>query len=226
MLPNQRPVARAEASTLPLSHALASGIVLVGLLVAPAAAAPPDMSVSFGFEPRLGTYDALDDALRAHHYAPVDSPLLPAWGLRGRVFFDSGVFAQLAMSYGLRVAAGTPAPTTTTLTETAGGVGYRLENGLFASLDAGFSAVTQSVSSALDGGALVYLGPSVHPRVGWSWLASQPMGWFVAVSAGINVHLPIGASHSNPMWETSFDRGAITAFTLGIESGLGRTKGK
>jgi len=72
------------------------------------------------------------------------------------------------MTYGLRLANGGRVPTSTTLTETTAGLGYRLPFGLFGSLDAGFSALTQSVGSTVDGGALVYLGPVVHPRIGWA----------------------------------------------------------
>lgn len=82
------------------------------------------------------------------------------------------------MSYGLRVAPGSPAPTTSTLTETMAGVGYHFGLGFFASLDAGFSAFTQSVSSSVDGGALVYMGPSLHPRVGWLIQLTRPWGSF------------------------------------------------
>ncbi len=196
---------------------------LLGITFVPRglAATPPDMSVTFGFEPRLGIYSTFDPKFEDHHYAPVDSSLLLAWGLRGRLFFDTNLFAELAMTYGLRVSPGNPAPTITTLSETAAGIGYRSSKGLLASLSLGFSSLTQSVSSTIDGGALVYLGPSVHPRIGWTWLASRPLGWAVAITTGVNLHFPIGSPHTNPLWEEPFRRALLPSFTLGIESGFG-----
>ena len=204
------------------------GWLLVGwmLLLMPVTAAGADVSVSFGFEPRVGAYASQDPEFEAHGYAPVGSAVLPAWGLRGRLFFDSGLFAQLTMSYGLRVAPGTPAPTTVTLIDTTAGLGYRFPWGGFAALDVGFEAMTVAVSSALDGGALVYLGPSVHPRIGWLAQVTEPLGWFVAITAGLNLHLPVGRPHANPLWEHPFRQSVIPAFTLGLESGFGLKGGR
>ncbi len=125
------------------------------------------------------------------------------------------------MTYGLKISPGDLAPTTTTLSEVAAGIGYRTNSGMFASLSVGFSSLIQVLSSNIDGGALVYLGPALHPRVGWSWLASRPLGWFIAATAGLNLHIPIGSPHTNPLWDEPFHRSTIPAFTLGIESGFG-----
>ncbi len=51
--------------------------LLAGISV-PAVAAP-SMAISAAFEPRIGTYAALDDKLAAYNFAPVGSPFLPAW---------------------------------------------------------------------------------------------------------------------------------------------------
>lgn len=197
------------------------GVLGALMLAAPDASATPSMSLSFGFEPRVGAYAAQDQELSAYGFAPVASAFLPVWGLRGRLYFASGLFGQLAMSYGLRVAPGDPSPTTISLTETTVGAGYRLPMGLFASLDLGFTAHTLSLGSLSDGGALVYLGPSIHPRVGWAKQLSGPLGSFLAVSLGVNVQFPLGSPHTNPLWEESFARAALPALTLGVESGFG-----
>ncbi len=195
--------------------------VFASLIAGAVAAAPPDMAVSFGFEPRVGTFAGLDERLRAYGFAPVASPVMPTWGLRGRAFFAGGFFGALTMTAGVRVTPGPAIPTTLSLTETTAGVGYHTSWGLFVSLEAGFSALTQSVSSTREGGALVYLGPVVAPRVGWLRQFFEPFGWFIAASIGGNVHVPIGRAHTNPLWEEPFTRSTITSFTLTIESGLG-----
>jgi len=183
-------------------------------------AAPPRVAVSFGFEPRVGGYASLDQRLTAYGFSPVGTAFLPAFGLRGRAFFANGLMVGLSMTYG--VGTGREAlPTTTTLTETTAGIGYRLPSGVFASLDAGFSFLTQTVASRTGGGALLYPGPVVHPRIGWAWQFFEPFGWFIAASVGLSVHLPVGAPHRNPLWEESFQRGALPALTIGLESGLG-----
>lgn len=205
----------------PAAHLATVCLVVLLLVGAARAQAAPGMSLSFGFEPRVGTYAADDAQLADYGFAPVGSALLPAWGLRGRAFVTERLFVGLAMTYGLRVAEGPVAPTTVTLTETALGAGYRFPWGGFASVDVGFAAQTTTLASRTDGGALVQLGPVVHPRVGWARQFTAPFGWFLAVSAGVNLHFPLGAPHSNPLWEASFRRAVQPALTLGIESGLG-----
>jgi len=66
------------------------------------ATAPPEsplegVSVSFAFEPRVGTYAALDSELRGYDFAPVRSPYLTAFGLRGRTWLDNGLLIELIM---------------------------------------------------------------------------------------------------------------------------------
>jgi hypothetical protein len=182
--------------------------------------APPQLSFSFGFEPRIGGYTALDTSLMNYGFSPVGSPVLPSFGLRGRAFFPNGLMVGLAMTYGVRT--GREAlPTTATLTETTIGIGYRTSLGLFASLDAGFSFLSQAVASRAGGGALLYPGPVIHPRVGWVWQFFEPFGWFLAGSIGVSVHVPMGPAHTNPLWEEPFRRGVLPAFTVGLESGFG-----
>lgn len=223
---------------------LGAALVCAGMMyccVLPAAAEPPppstvdahdrrEVSLSFGFEPRLGNYQALDDELTAYGFAPVGAPALLTWGLRGRAFFGSGLFMTMTMSYafGMNEDASTPAPTTTSLIDAGAGVGYRLPVNLFASLNAGFSVLTHSVGSQLEGGALVYMGPSLHPRLGYIFSGGKPFGSFLAASVGYALHLPLGVAHRIPLWEEPFERRAVHALTLGIESGLdfypGRSK--
>jgi hypothetical protein len=199
-------------------------LILTALVTASSASAAPAMSVSAAFEPRLGSYDALDDGLSAYGFAPVGSPFLPVWGLRGRAFFDgNGLFATFAMNAGVRVSTSpkVASPTVQNLSEFMGGVGYRLDSGLFAEIQGGFASHTMTVASSTDGGALVSLGPALHPRIGYSIQLFEPYGWFVAVVVGAHLHVPLGAPHQNPLWEEPFSRGAIGALTIGIESGFG-----
>jgi hypothetical protein len=200
-----------------------AAFLFLALSLGVSARAAPSMALSAAFEPRLGTYAALDDKLTAYNFAPVGSPFLPAWGLRGRAFFDDdGLFATFGMSSGVRVstAAQAVSPTVQNLSEFMGGVGYRLDNGLFAEVLGGFASHTMTVASATDGGALVSLGPAAQLRVGYALQLFEPWGWFLAVVVGANGQLPLGKPHTNPLWEEPFTRGSVGALTIGIESGL------
>ena len=211
---------------LALSRRMSVALIIAGAVVAspaPALAASPStsaMSMTFAFEPRIGTYANLDSRLESYGFAPVRSALLPTWGLRGRAFLTPNLFAGLSMSYGVRSSAG-DLPTTTTFTESTASIGYRTSLGVFASLDAGYAVMTNSVASRTGGGAMVYGGPSAHPRLGFCAQLFEPFGWFVAITAGANLHLPVGPAHSNPLWEEGFRRSAISSVTVAIESGLG-----
>ena len=188
------------------------------LALAPAKESPlAGGSVSFAFEPRIGSYAALDPKLRAYDFAPVRSPYLTAFGVRGRAWLPSGLLLEMAMTYGIGVADGR-VPTVTTLIDTGVGVGYMAPFGLFASMGVGFGVLTQSVGSTSEGGALIYRAPFVHPRVGYALMRSA---WFGAVSAGFVLHAPVGPAHQQPLWEAPFRRPTIHAFTIGIESGFG-----
>ncbi len=184
---------------------------------------PPAVSaigVTFAFEPRIGNYGALDDDLQGYGFAPVGSPFIPAWGLRGRMLLRNRMYVGMSMTYGL-IRADHPSsvvPTTTTLVDSAVGIGYGSRRGLMAGLDLGFAAMTHAVGSSIEGGALVYLGPSIHPRVGWAFVGRGPM---VAITVGYNLHVPVGAAHAQPLWEAPFARPAVHALTMGIESGFG-----
>ncbi|MCH9686527.1 MAG: hypothetical protein K0V04_34155 [Deltaproteobacteria bacterium] len=189
---------------------------------------PPAVSAiafGFAFEPQVGSLAALDDQLRAYGFAPVGSVFLPTWGLRGRMRLRSGLYVGMSMSYGLRNNrdAISPVPTTTTFVDTAIGAGYWAPFGLLAGLDVGFASVVHSVGSEQEGGALVYLGPSLHPRVGWAYVGQGPS---VVITAGYLVHIPVGSPHSQPLWEASFERPAIHSFTVGLESGFGWRPGR
>lgn len=182
----------------------------------------PWSEAAFGFEPRLGTYTALDASLTEYGYAPVRSAVLPAFGLRARYSWGKGIYLPMEMTYAFlsNQAEGNPVPTTTTLIETGAGVGYRAGNGLYADGVFGFGVTSHSVGSRVDGGALVYMGPTVHPRVGWAFTLDAPTSPVFAVSVGYALHLPVGAAHHNVLWEASFDRPAVHALTVGLESGF------
>ena len=205
-------------------------LAIVPLLLAPTEplpGAPRDegpavtaIGVTFAFEPRFGNYAALDDDLRAYGFTPVDSAFHPAFGLRGRMRLRNGVYVGMSMTYGFRLIED-PAnvvPTTSTLLDSGVGVGYWSKLGLFGGLDLGFGSLSQSVGSTIEGGALVYLGPYLHPRIGYAFVGRGPM---VAVTVGYNLQLPVGSAHEQALWEASFARPQVHAFTVGIESGFG-----
>ncbi len=193
------------------------------LLAAPEPADTPlqGVSLSFAFEPRVGSYAGLDQKLRGYDFTPVRSPYLTAFGLRGRTWLPSGLLLELTMTYGIGTAdAREPdgIPTVTTAIDSGVGVGYMARFGLFATMGTGFGVMTQSVASTSEGGALVYRAPFFHPRVGYALMRSA---WFGAVTAGFVLHTPVGSPHQQPLWEEPFSRSTIHAFTIGIESGVG-----
>ncbi|MFT5681675.1 MAG: hypothetical protein ACI8RZ_002581 [Myxococcota bacterium] len=199
-------------------------LLLLASSLSSAGQTAPGMGLTFGFEPRFGNYTALNDTLLDYDFTPVESAFLPAWGLRGRVFLAGGPFISMSMTYGLAVAEGA-IPTVSTLIESTGGAGYRHDSGWMVSMDAGLSVLSQSVASSTDGGALIYMGPVIHPRIGWSRQFGEPMGSLLAIVVGGTLHRPVGSVHSIPLWEESFDRNLIGALTIGIESGVGLTTG-
>ncbi len=185
------------------------------------AEAAPALALSVAFEPRFGPYTALDPALVEYGFSPVASVFFPVWGLRGRVFFDGNLYASFAMNTGFNLhAAPGRLPTVQNLAELMGGTGYRFDNGLFIELLGGFTSHLTNLAATTGGGALTSLGPSFHPRVGYSLQLGRPLGVFLAVVAGANIHVPVGAPHANPLWEASFARAVLPTFTLGVEVGF------
>ncbi len=194
-------------------------LVAASALVLESPKEPPleGLAFSFAFEPRVGSYAAIDPVLRTYDFTPVRSPYLTAFGVRGRAWLHNGFLVEMAMTYGIATADG-GVPTVTTLIDTGLGAGYMARFGLFASMGVGFGVLTQSVASTSEGGALVYRAPFIHPRVGYAFMRSA---WFGAISAGFVLHSPVGPAHEQPLWEESFRRTTIHAFTIGIESGFG-----
>ncbi len=193
------------------------------LLAAPEPAESPleGVSLSFAFEPRIGSYAALDGELRGYDFTPVRSPYLTAFGLRGRTWLPSGFLFELTMTYGIGTSdppGESGIPTVTTIIDSGVGAGYMAPFGLFATMGVGFGVMTQSIASTSEGGALVYRAPFLHPRVGYALMRSA---WFGAVTAGFVLHAPVGSPHQQPLWEEPFSRPTIHAFTIGIESGFG-----
>lgn len=182
----------------------------------------PWSSASFGVEPRLGTYRQGDERLVEYGFAPIASPLMVTWGLRARFSFGGDVYLPLIMTYAFSSTSAdeNPVPTTSTLIESGAGVGYKTSRGMFVEGVAGFGVLSHTVGSPIEGGALVYMGPTIHPRVGYMWSLDRQTSPMFAVSVGYALHLAPGSAHQNPLWEEPFDRVATHALTLGFESGL------
>lgn len=197
------------------------------LLMAPEGALPADehrgpatgFSLGFAFEPRLGSYRALDDRLRGYGFGPVRSPVFLTYGLRGRVWTGRGWVFGGAMSYGFarRDAGENPVPTTMTRIETMALAGHQLGAGFDATVDVGFSVHSMSVGSTDQGGALVYMGPALQPRLGW---VPPIRGSFLRLAVGYSVMFPVNQPHDQVLWEEGFRQMPIHAFLFGIESGI------
>ena len=89
---------------------------------------------------------------------------------------------------------------------------------LWLGADLGFGAVSASVGSPVQGGALVYLGPYLQPRLSWRIVDGPSV---VELGAGWMLHTPLGAAHDNPLWEEPFRRALLQGPTVAIHSGLG-----
>ena len=180
----------------------------------------PRAVVAFAFEPHITTLGQNDSQLEAYGFQPVELALLPTYGLRGR-FESAGWLLGGAMSYGFASSAGdvSSIPTATTWMAMAmsGGRAFA-DTGLSAMLDIGFAVLTHAVASEAQGGALVYIGPMVHPRVAFSPLDTP----FLQFTLGYVVQAPLGAAHENPLWEEGFERTLVHGLTFGIETGGAR----
>lgn len=189
-------------------------------LLAASAFASPSSAVTFVFDPHFLNTPTNDAALEDYGFAPVNSGFVPFMGVRGRVFFDNditwGMVAEFAFTSNRADA--TPVPTTTSFTKLGSIIGYSPWTGVFAELDVGFGALTHSVGSLEQGGALLYLGPYVHPRVAFAPLRSSP---FLQVGLGWMVQVPVSRPHSQPLWEEPFDRAIVHGPSVAIQIGMG-----
>lgn len=192
-------------------------------LLALPALAGPSTAVVFDFEPHFVDVTANDDTLEAYGYAPVRSPFVPQFGVRGVFEEDSGVRFGMTASFGFISARAdhTPVPTTTNWTKIGLVGGYRLHRLLAVGADVGFGALTHSVGSEQGGGALLYLGPFAQPRADVVLLDSP--SW-LSVGVGWMLHVPVGPAHSQPLWEADFHNRLIHGPTLSVQTGRG-TKG-
>lgn len=194
--------------------------MILALLCAAAAAAPPATSIDFAFEPVISSITADDDRLSAYGFAPVGAPVLPSWGVRARHRFASGltIGAGMVSGFASHRADGNPVPTTTTWTRSGWAVGYASPGRLLAEGEVGFASLTHTVGSDVQGGALVYLGPYVHPRGGLV-LRSAPQ--HLELQAGYLLQVPVGSAHDQPLWEEDFRRPVVHGATLAVQIGLG-----
>lgn len=176
--------------------------------------------VAFAFEPHLTTLGQNDAQLKDYGFQPVDLTLLPTYGIRGRFEFEGWLLGG-AMSYGFASSEGdvSSVPTATTWMAMAMSGGRSFAGtGLSVMLDAGFAVLTHAVGSEVQGGALVYMGPMVHPRVAFNPLDAP----FVQLTLGYMVQTPLGTAHDNPLWEEGFERALVHGLTFGIEMGGAR----
>ena len=193
---------------------------MMNLLLLSSALAAPKSSVAFSFDPHFANLNAQDAALEGYGFAPVGGRFLPMYGVRGRLHHESGLVTGMVAEFGFgsQEADGNPVPTTTSWTKLASVVGVEADSGLGAELDIGFGSLTHTVGSAAQGGALLYLGPYVHPRLRYSILTAPS---FLEVSVGWLVHVPVSTPHQQPLWEEPFSRGVIHGPSVAITVGMG-----
>jgi len=192
-----------------------SVIFLCGL-----AQASPRSAVAFSFDPHFANLTAHDEALRAYGFAPVGRRFLPMYGVRGRFFYDSGVSVGLVAEFGFgsQSAADNPVPTTTSWTKIGSIVGWSPGPPLQLEADIGFGALSHSIGSTEQGGALLYLGPYIHPR-----LTVIPV-WsptFLELGVGWLLQLPLSPPHQQPLWEEPFRHRVVQGPSVAITVGMG-----
>jgi len=184
--------------------------------------AEPGITFASVVAPGLGSYQHNDETLRAYGFNPVDTPFMLAYGLRGRVFFESWVLG-LTMLYGFGISEDADisvVPTVSTEMSFGASGGWRTPvDGLLLEADAAFRSLTVTVGSDRQGGALVYLGPALGLRLTYVVVTESP---FIAVSAGYSAHIDIGDAHDNVLWEEPFDRPGTHGATVQLEFGFGR----
>ena len=177
-----------------------------------------DASIAYSFEPSVLSLRDHDAALEEHGFAPVRSPLLLTHGVRGRVRYDGGFTLGLSMAMAFTASEGDPVPTTTSLTRLAYTVGVCVDDRWTFETDVGFASLSHTVGSAIQGGALVYLGPWLQPRAG---VITLPTPAHLELQLGYALHLPVGAAHQQPLWEEPFTRRLVHGPTLSLVTGFG-----
>lgn len=184
-----------------------------------AALAGPAAAVVFSFEPTFANLTANDAELADYGFAPVGGRFLPVYGVRGAFTYDSGLVIGMFASSGFGSTSedGNPVPTTTNWTRIGYSIGWE-RRPLVASADVGFSALTHSVGSTVQGGALVYLGPLVHPQVSVVLLDAPSR---VSLAAGWLVQIPLSQPHQQPLWEEPFDRTLVHGPSVAVQVGMG-----
>jgi len=224
-----------SVQTLARTPMLLALVTIFGMLVDPREAAAsepvnglaqqppksrPGFSLSFAFEPRIGNYSTLDGKLNDYGFAAFGAPVLLTYGLRGRVWLDSGWLFGGSMSYGFaqRRVTTNPVPTTLSLIETAVSFGHQLGAGFDITLDLAFAVHNMTTGSPVQGGALTYMGPAVQPRFGYTILRGPS---FIRLTLGYSAQFPLNRPHQQPLWGDSFRVPVIHALLVGIESGFG-----
>lgn len=184
------------------------------------AVAAPAAAVLFSFEPHFANLNANDAELADYGFAPVGGRFLPVYGVRGSFTYDSGLVVGMfaASGFGSAQDDATPVPTTTTWTKIGYTLGWAGWGPLVASADLGFGALTHTVGSTAQGGALLYLGPFLHPHLAVVPLSAPAR---LSVSAGWLMQLPLSEPHQQPLWEEDFSRPLVHGPTIAINVGMG-----
>lgn len=184
----------------------------------PVPAEPPRASVTYAPELLALDLGRLDDPLVDYGFTPVGPLPLLAQGVRGTL-----TFGDLWLGLNMRTATsvrGDEAAVPTVVNASWTGIygAWTVVSMLRVGGDVGVAAQAASVGSTVQGGALVYVGPFVQPRITWRVLDGPGI---VDVSGGWMLHTPLGSAHDNPLWEESFDRRLIQGLTLSVEVGVG-----
>ena len=167
-------------------------------------------AMTVGFEPRVLTITGSDDALEDYGFAPVRSPFLPTWGLRGRIDADTGWTTTF------RYARTNPVPTTTSQVLLGFGPGHTVGPRGHLGAVFGFGSLGHTVGSTRQGGALTYLGPYLEPRASYRAIDGPAV---LELSVAALAHLPVGPAHRQAFWEEDFRRPLIGGLSIGLHAG-------
>lgn len=166
----------------------------------------------------------LDSAMESYGFQPIGAPVLIAWGIEGCFYERSGLTFGAKVTYGSQSSKSDDGQLSTYLATTKFGIfcGYRIRDNVTTAFETGFASFSQSVASATGGGAMVYLGPYIQPRITFYL---HKFRWLGEVSVGYYMHFPLGPAHSNPLWEEPFTRNVIHGVCISIGCGFANQAG-
>jgi hypothetical protein len=177
-------------------------------------------SLSSVFEPHfIFNLTDYDRTLVDYHYQPINRIFMPLWGLQGRFYEENGFTFGLGTLFGTMTCRSVERDKTTNVTiiKTGAQIGYTTPFNSSFVVAVGFASLAASLSSDIDGGALLYLGPYIQPEASFFLHLSR---FFLEIGLGYYLHLPIGPAHEMPLWEDTFHQPVFHGLAVSVAMGF------